>query len=248
MMSGWIKIHRVLAEHWLADQPEKLGWWVLLLLKVEREDKRALVGNQVIELKRGQIIASNSFLANLWKTSERTVGRFLDLLEKEQMLHRCMHRKTTILTICNFDSYQENRSNRRTDVCTDSADIVPTSCRQIREDREDKNISKTTTAPAYTHEADYIRQYRTEGRWRDASLILHLKSVGECESLFDRWILEYQHKGQTHDNYTDFKAHFIQWARITIQKEKSNGNDSRQNQRRGVQVVANSPEDYEGPF
>jgi hypothetical protein len=79
-------------------------------------------------------------------------------------------------------------------------------------------------------------------------MILHLKSVAECENLFERWILEYQHKGQTHQDYTDFKGHFIQWARITIQKEKNNGNNIKQDKRRGFQVVANSPEDYQGSF
>ena len=57
-MAGWIKIYRELADHWLAQHPEKLGWWVLLLLKVAHEDKKVLVGNQMIELKIGQPNAS----------------------------------------------------------------------------------------------------------------------------------------------------------------------------------------------
>ena len=247
-MAGWIKIYRELADHWLAQHPEKLGWWVLLLLKVAHEDKKVLVGNQLVELKRGQIIASLTFLAELWQTSKRTAERFVELLEKEQMLSRCVSRKVSVITICNYDSYQEKKRSKRADECADDAPIGIQSVSEIKNIKEDKEIYNTPTAPTCTREQEFVNQYRMEGRWPEACMILHLKSVAECENLFDRWILEYQHKGQTHQDYTDFKGHFIQWARITIQKEKSNGDNNRQDKRRGFQVVANSPEDYQGSF
>lgn len=248
-MAGWIKIYRELADHWLAQHPEKLGWWVLLLLKVAHEDKKVLVGNQMVELKRGQIIASLTFLSELWQTSKSSAERFVALLEKEQMLKRCAERKLSIITICNYDSYQEKKRAKRDNARDDAETMVGQSWEEIKKNKEDKEIYNTPTAHTYTREQDFINQYRKEGRWPDACLILHLKSIEECERLFDRWILEYQHKGQTHQDYTDFKGHFIQWARITIQKEnKSNGDNNRQDKRRGIQVVAHSPEDYQGTF
>lgn len=247
-MAGWIKIYRELADHWLAQHPEKLGWWVLLLLKVAHEDKKALVGNQLVELKRGQMIASLTFLAELWQTSKSSAERFVALLEKEQMLRRCAERKLTIITICNYDSYQEKKRVKRDDVRDDAETMVGQSWEEIKKNKEDKEIYNTPTAPTCTREDDFIRRYRTEGMWSDVALILH-KPIADCQHLFDRWIIEYQHNGDTHQSYTDFKKHFIQWARITIQKEsKTNGNNDRQDKRRGVQVVANSPEDYYGSF
>lgn len=249
-MAGWIKIYRELADHWLAQHPEKLGWWVLLLLKVAHEDKKVLVGNQMIELKRGQIIASLTYLADLWQTSKRTAERFVELLEKEQMLSRCVSRKVSIITICNYESYQEKKRGKRADECADDAPIGIQSVSEIKNIKEDKEIYNTPTAHTCTCESeqDFINRYRTEGMWADACLILHLKSIADCQQLFYRWITEYQHNGDTHQSYSDFKKHFIQWARITIQKEKNNGSNSQSNQRRGVQVVANSVEDYQGAF
>lgn len=249
-MAGWIKIYRELADHWLAQHPEKLGWWVLLLLKVAHEDKKVLVGNQMVELKRGQIIASLTYLADLWQTSKRTAERFVELLEKEQMLSRCVSRKVSIITICNYESYQEKKRGKRADECADDAPIGIQSVSEIKNIKEDKEIYNTPTAHTCTCESeqDFINRYRTEGMWADACLILHLKSIADCQQLFDRWITEYQHNGDAHQSYSDFKKHFIQWARITIQKEKNNGSNSQSNQRRGVQVVANSVEDYQGAF
>ncbi len=72
--------------------------------------------------------------------------------------------------------------------------------------------------------------------WADVALILH-KKIAECEILFDRWIVEFQHNGEKHSDYSDFKKHFINWARITISKESkqfaSNGNNRPDNSRRG---------------
>ena len=247
-MAGWIKVYRELADHWLARHPEKLGWWVLLLLKVAHEDKKVLVGNQMVELKRGQIIASLTFLAELWQTSKRTAERFVELLEKEQMLSRCVSRKVSVITICNYESYQEKKRGKRADECANSEPIGIQSVSEIKNIEEVKEIYNTPTAHTRESEQDFIDRYRAEWMWADVALILHVKSILYCQHLFDRWILEYQHKGQTHRDYTDFKAHFIQWARITIQKEKSNGDNNRQDKRRGFQVVANSPEDYQGSF
>ena len=252
-MAGWIKIHRDIADHWIFQDAEKFKWWVDLLLMASFEDKKQLVGDRLMELKRGQIIVSLSFLAKRWNKAKGTILKFLELLEVEQMIDRCADRKVTILTICNYEGYQEGADRLLTDNVNDSCtDCLPMTDRLLTETKNVKELQEiynTTTAHTYTREEDFITRYRQEGRWADACLILHVKSVAECEHLFDRWILEYQHKGQTHQDYTDFKGHFIQWARITIQKEKkSNGDNNRANQRRGVQVVANSPEDYKGAF
>ena len=251
-MAGWIKTYRDLADHWLAQDLQKLGWWVILLLKVNHEDKKILSGNQLIEVKRGQIIASLSYLATMWNTSKRTAERFIELLEKEHMVSRCARQKVTIITICNWDSYQGKDEPRRADTCADDAPMARRSVSETKNEEECKEIYNTPTAHTYTREQEFIDQYTREGEngmWKTVCLILHLRSVDECKNLFNSWILEYQHKGQTHQDYTDFKGHFIQWARITIQKEKkSNGDNNKSDKRRGVQVVANSPEDYEGAF
>lgn len=238
---GWIKVHRSLSEHWLAEHPEKLGWWILLLLKATHEEKKVLVGNQLIELKRGQIVASLSFLAELWNTSKRTAERFLELLESDKMLSRCVRQKVSIITICNYDGYQVNKNNMCADTC---ADDEPIGIQSVSENKKEKELyisSSPSTAPACTYtreEDDFVRRYREEGMWDIVAAILH-RPMRECEHLFDRWIMEYQHKGQKHRDYTDFKSHFIQWARITIEKESKstdNGNQRKYSDRRGTEV------------
>lgn len=245
-MAGWIKVHRDITKHWIFQDAEKFKWWMDLLIMASYEDDKLLVGDNLVTLKRGQLSVSLSFLSTRWRRSKETVLNFLKLLESDRMIERKSDRKSTTITICNYESYQDIEQATPT-ANRPLADRKPT---ETKKSEEVKEIYNTPTAHTYTREQEFINMYRREGRWADACVILHLKSIEECERLFDRWILEYQHKGQTHQDYSDFKGHFIQWARITIQKEKrSNGdNNNRTNQRRGVQVVANSPEDYQGPF
>ena len=245
-MAGWIKVHRDITKHWIFQDAEKFKWWMDLLIMASYEDDKLLVGDNLVTLKRGQLSVSLSFLSTRWRRSKETVLNFLKLLESDRMIERKSDRKSTTITICNYESYQDIEQATPT-ANRPLADRKPT---ETKKSEEVKEIYNTPTAHTDTREQEFINMYRREGRWADACVILHLKSIEECERLFDRWILEYQHKGQTHQDYSDFKGHFIQWARITIQKEKrSNGdNNNRTNQRRGVQVVANSPEDYQGPF
>lgn len=122
-MAGWIKIHRDIASHWIFQDAEKFKWWIDLLLAASHEDVKTLVGGRLIEVKRGQLIASLEYLAKRWSVSKRTVLKFMQLLESDGMCNRCSNRKVTIVTICNYDSYQAKEEVEVTDVVTDKYPI-----------------------------------------------------------------------------------------------------------------------------
>lgn len=217
-MAGWIKIYRDLQDHWLAQDMEKLGRWTSLLLMATHEDKKVLVGNQLIELKRGQLIASNSFLAERWKISERSVLRFLDLLESDSMLHRCTHRKITILTICNYDSYQEKRKSKVANTCTDEAPIAHRKVTENKNVEEDKEINNTY--PARTHEGKFVSwDASTEQGFADTfkgtgAALPMARAVGksgkEILALLDVYMATRQLKGKGHKDYNEF-VNLFKW-------------------------------------
>lgn len=219
-MAGWIKIYRDLQDHWLAQDMEKLGRWTSLLLMATHEDKKVLVGNQLIELKRGQLIASNSFLADRWKISERSVLRFLDLLESDSMLHRCTHRKVTILTVCNYDSYQEKRKSKVTNTCTDEAPIAHRKVTELKNVEECKELNITSTAGAYACTCEELAaKYRAENNWKEVGIMIHAKSVDEVIALFEEFVTISKHDGKSWSDFSDFKRHFRQWATKQVQKK-----------------------------
>ena len=108
-MAGWIKISREIANHWLWQDAERLKWWLDLLFLAAWEDKQVLHDSHLFVLRRGQIIASISFLSERWGKSHPTIIKFLRFLEGEDMIKRStIYRQTSILTICNYEKYQCN--------------------------------------------------------------------------------------------------------------------------------------------
>ena len=106
-MAGWIKISREIANHWLWQDAERLKWWLDLLFLAAWEDKQVLHDSHLFVLRRGQIIASVSYLSERWGKSNPTIIKFLKLLEGEDMIKRStLYRQTSILTICNYEKYQ----------------------------------------------------------------------------------------------------------------------------------------------
>ena len=140
-MAGWIKIHRDIDKHWISQDLKKLGWWVYLLYKASYEDNKTLVGHRVIEVKRGQLVVSLSDLAERFEVTKPTVIKFLDLLEQEGMITRCVDRKITIITICNYDGYQSLKEQPVTDSYTNTFTDGLTIGYPTKEDKEDKEIN-----------------------------------------------------------------------------------------------------------
>ncbi|MBO4550395.1 MAG: DNA replication protein DnaD, partial [Bacteroidaceae bacterium] len=85
-MAGWIKISREIANHWLWQDAERLKWWLDLLFLAAYEDKRQLVGKQLILLRKGQLIASLSYLCKRWGRSRTMVEPWLNLLMYDGMI------------------------------------------------------------------------------------------------------------------------------------------------------------------
>lgn len=244
-MSGWIKIYREITQHWIFQDAEKFKWWIDMIFLASYEDNRVLVGNHLVSLKRGQFIASIAFLVKRWNTGKDKVINFLKLLQVDGMIDKVTDNNVSIITICNYESYQDVPDNLPDRLQDNLADNLPDNLPdRTKEGKEVKEIYNSSTA--HTCEEEFIRRYREEGdsgMWSNTALVLH-KSIPVCKDLFERWIVEYQHNGETHRDYTDFKRHFISWSRIAINKEskqqQSNGNNRPDYSRRGR---ADVPED-----
>lgn len=113
-MKGWISLHRSIRDHWIWQDPIKLRWWIDILMSVNHEDAKVNVGYQLFECKRGQSIMSLQSWAKRWGVSKDTVRNFFVLLAKDGMIHTENMLKTTRLTVCNYDTYQDRLHDKQT--------------------------------------------------------------------------------------------------------------------------------------
>ena len=113
-MNGWISLNRELRQHWLwQDKPFTKGQaWIDLLLLAQHTESKIPVKDKLIELKRGDLLTQERTLVSSWGWSKTKVRSFLKLLENDSMIVRKIDHKKTIITICNYESYQDTETKK----------------------------------------------------------------------------------------------------------------------------------------
>lgn len=116
---GWVALHRQLQEHWLwADKPFSRGQaWVDLLLLANHKNNKFLLGNELVEVKKGSFITSELKLMERWGWGKEKTRTFLKLLQSDGMIIKLSDRKKTTITIVNYSDYAvfETASRPQTD-------------------------------------------------------------------------------------------------------------------------------------
>ncbi|WP_372393831.1 hypothetical protein ABMY26_00725 (plasmid) [Azospirillum sp. HJ39] len=80
--------------------------WVCLIEEAAYSARRKRVGKIVVDVERGQIAASTRFLADAWRWAHSKVRRYLDRLEREEMVSLATDQGLTIITLCNYEKHQ----------------------------------------------------------------------------------------------------------------------------------------------
>ena len=106
-MEGWIRLHRRIIDHWIWKDPIKLKWWLDILLNANHEDNKVNIGFELFDCKRGQTVRSLQKWAERWNCNKDSARNFLKLLEKDAMISHENIGKSTRITICNYDTYQD---------------------------------------------------------------------------------------------------------------------------------------------
>lgn len=114
---GWISIHRKIKDHWIWDKNRVFSdveAWIDLLLYASHDDQKVKIGMSLYDVKRGDQIRSLKTLSEEWNWSRSRVKRFLSLLQNDNMIVLKCDTKTTQISICNYDTYQQERNNTET--------------------------------------------------------------------------------------------------------------------------------------
>lgn len=109
MSTGWLKLHRSLLDNdlWSAEPFTYGQAWVDLLLSANYADRSVWIRGIEVPVKRGQLAWSELTMSKRWKWSRGKVRRYLVMLETRGMVVQQKSKLTTILTICNYSTYQQ---------------------------------------------------------------------------------------------------------------------------------------------
>ena len=176
-MIGWIKTHRAIQEHWIFADAEKYRAWMIILFTVNFQRKKVNIKNSVFECGRGESLLSlDSWAVKFGKDWNKSkVRRFLKLLESDSMIVLKSEHKTTRLTVCNYETYQDERNADETKM------------------KRKRNANETQTTP--TKEGKEIKELKN-GKKLEFDLFWNLydKKTGKekCEPKWNRLSLNDQ--------------------------------------------------------
>lgn len=108
-MEGWVSIHRQLSENplWTCEPFSRGQAWVDLILLASHKKSYFYKRGVKIDVERGSLAWSEKALSERWKWSRSKVRKFLNDLEKEQQIVLQKSNVTQVVTVKNYDKYQQ---------------------------------------------------------------------------------------------------------------------------------------------
>ena len=188
MSGGWIKLNRTLLDHplWKGERFTKGQAWVDLLMLANHKPNFFVVRGNTVNVDRGQLGMSQRNLAARWGWHTKTTKSYISMLEKESMITLQATSLTSIITICNYDSFQKNESDSASQNVSQSASQSMTqSVTQTTYKQEVKNKRKKEGGFIAPTSADVFQYMKTKGcsRYDTASHFTdHFTSTGWCLS------------------------------------------------------------------
>jgi len=229
-MEGWIMIHRKIKDHWVWKDPVKFQWWIDILLSVNHDDAKVNIGMNLYDCKRGQSIMSLQNWAQRWRVSKTKVRAFLKLLEKDNMLLIESLTKTTRITVCNYDSYQQVSNATKTQKKRNE-NATKTLPYPNNNDKNDNNEKKENVPPVIQPNIfdknlkECLEELSKDAIWYEPVCMNNHISPETFQNFLKDFFIKLQNEGETKKCIKDAKSHFSRWLKIELEKQKQNGTD-----------------------
>ena len=223
-MSGWIKLHRQIQEHWLWNKkPFSRGQaWIDLLIMVNHKSQKTLIGNKLIDVDRGERVTSIRKLCSRWGWSNTKTKTFLKLLENDHMISVKSDSKKTTINIVNYNDYQmqdDTKNDRQTTDKRQTNDTEATQKHTNKNDKNDKNDKNEKKLPPLPPKkinyAEFVKL--TEAEYNRL-----VKQYGQDATDTMIEILD-NYKGSTGKKYKDDNRAIRSWVVKRYEDDKAKG-------------------------
>lgn len=114
---SYIKLFRKLLKSPIFENEKALKIWIWCLLKATHTDRQQLVGQQIVDLKKGDFVFGRNKASEELKMNESTIYKYIKLLEKLQMISIKSNNKFSVVSIEKWEEYQIEdlkNNNKRT--------------------------------------------------------------------------------------------------------------------------------------
>lgn len=290
--SGYIPFYRDELEDWLIQDPQRFMWWIWIRCRAAYRPCMQCVGQARVEvnLQHGELAVTKTHLKNVWGVNIKTVDRFLKQMIKDGRIS-CRDEKGVLIIrvireeLISVPSGKVNETRIETDSkVTHVTEDGMTGEMEIETDVEtpdeiqremtiqmppiirniENNNSKRIDIDLPAREKVFCEELKKSDLTLE-QMAYSLKPENGIEGLLlllEEFINQCLGTDEFHNTFSDFKKHFMNWARKEIRsritenkkvirngkKEKVPGQENGTARRRGVDVSARSAADYEKPF
>ncbi len=143
-------LHRKLLDHPVFKNPKALQLWLALLLLAQHSESRFEWNGRFQTLKAGQLLTGRKKLSELTGIKPSTIVNILKMLESEQQINQQKTTKYTIITIVNWDKYQNKTTNEQ-----QADNKLTTDCQQSDTYNNVKNEKNEKKKPSVNKLVDY---------------------------------------------------------------------------------------------
>lgn len=171
---GYIKLHRCIEESFLYPQKREFTEfeaWLDILMNVNFADAKVKIGNDVYTCLRGQSLLSLDSWGNRWFWHKSKVRRFFEVLKKESMITTESLQKTTRLTVCKYEHYQDSRNASETHLkrVRNESETHLTPREEEEEEKEGKRINIAFSVFWDMYDKKVGEKGKLEKKWNDLS-------------------------------------------------------------------------------
>ncbi len=147
---GYIKLHRTIFSNWVwKDKPFSKGQaWIDLVMMANYKANKFVLGNEIVEVERGQFITSELKLMERWGWGKSKTRGFLKVLEDDGMIVKKSDRQKTTINIVNYPLYQDSettdepRADHEQTTNEPQTDHKPDTNKKDKKEKKEKNDSK----------------------------------------------------------------------------------------------------------
>lgn len=121
------------------------GIWAWMCDAAAWKKTRVRHNGVLVDLERGQLITTIRFISSGFGIGEQVTRTFLENIEKDGMVNTLTNTRGTIITICNYDKYQQSLDESNTpdnEQLTNSQQTANTNKKELNKDKEGKESKK----------------------------------------------------------------------------------------------------------
>ena len=147
---GWISLHRKLLDNPIFSNYKLLQTFLYCLLKASHSDREQLVGDELVNIKTGQLVTGRKAISKATKLSEQNVRTALNRLEKLGILTIKPTTKYSLITVVTWESHQQtNQQVTNKQPTTNQRVTTNNNCNNVNNDNKREKIPYQLIADAY---------------------------------------------------------------------------------------------------